>query len=179
MGAGRQDLDFRHPVEQVVIGLAHHRRRDIGPFAGAHHLGNAPAAEIRQAEVADLPLPHQVAQRAHRLVQVFLVEVAVQVEDVDVVGAEPAQAVLGFPHDPLARIVRLVGLAAHCIAQLGGQHPVVALACQQPPDHQFGCALGVDIGGIDEVDAVVPRRGDDAAGFGLVGLIAKHHGAQA
>ena len=34
------------------------------------------------------------------------------------------------------------------------------------------------IGGIDKVDAIVARMGDDFAGSFGIGLIAKHHGAQ-
>ena len=39
-------------------------------------------------------------------------------------------------------------------------------------------AVGVRIGGVDGVDAGLARRGDDAAGLGLVGLVAEHHRAE-
>jgi hypothetical protein len=52
-------------------------------------------------------------------------KVAVQVQDVDVVGLQAAQAGLDFAQHPDARVVALVGPLRHRIAQLGGQHPVV------------------------------------------------------
>jgi hypothetical protein len=58
------------------------------PPRHVHHLGDAPAAEVGHAPVADLAGAQQVVQRAQRLFQVHAVEVAVQVQDVDVVGLQ-------------------------------------------------------------------------------------------
>ncbi|MNM76661.1 hypothetical protein D3C81_884910 [compost metagenome] len=179
MLTGGQDLHFRHPVQQVVVRLAGHRARHAQAVAQAGDLGNAPATEVRHGPVADLAGADQVAHGAHRLLEVGAGEVAVQVEDVHIVGSQPAQAVFHLAQDPRARIVRLVRTAAHRVAELGGEHPVVAVGNQQAAHHLLGAALAVDIGGVDEIDAVVTGAGHDAGGLGLVGLVREHHGAQA
>ena len=61
--AGRQDLDLGHPVQQVVVGLADDRQRHALRFAFADHFGDAPAAIVRDAEVADLAGADEVADR--------------------------------------------------------------------------------------------------------------------
>ena len=86
--ACRQDLHFGDPVEQVVIGLAHHRRRHSLRFALVDDFRDAPAAEIRHAEIADLAGADQAADRVDGLGQRRVGVVAVQVVDVDVVGAK-------------------------------------------------------------------------------------------
>ncbi|MCY1203585.1 hypothetical protein D9M72_150900 [compost metagenome] len=177
--ACRQDLHLRHPVQQVVVGLARHRTRHAQLAAQACDFRNAPAAEVRHRPVADLAAAHQVAHCPHRLFQVRAGIVAVQVENVDVVRRQPVQAVLHRAQDPGPRIVPVVGRRLHRVAQLGGKHPVVAVGGQQAPDHLLRRALGVYVGGVDEVHAVVARAGDDAGGFDLIGLVAEHHGAQA
>ena len=68
----------------------------------AHHLGNAPAAEVRHPPVADLAGLHQIAHRTQRLFQVHAVDVAVHVADVDVVGLQAGQAGIDFAQDPAA-----------------------------------------------------------------------------
>ncbi|MNT08093.1 hypothetical protein D3C72_1428220 [compost metagenome] len=179
MLASRQDLHLGHAVQQVVVRLAGHRARHAQLAAQPRDLGDAPAAEVRHRPVADLAAAHQVAHRADRLFQVLAGVVAVQVKDVDMVGREPVQAVLDRARDPHARVMRVVGRGLHGVAELGRQHPVVAAGAQQPADHLLRRALGVDVGGIDEIHAVVTRAGNDAGGLGLVGLVGKHHGAQA
>ncbi len=177
--AGRQDLDLGAAIEHVVVRLAHHRLRHAQFFAQAQGFGDAPAAEVRQPEAAQLAGADQVAQRPQRFFQVFLVVVAVQVQDVQEIRAQPRQALLHAADQPLARIVRLVRALAHHVADLAGQHPVVALPLQQLAHHLLGPAVVVDVGGVDEIQAVVARGSDDARGLVIGRLLAEHHGAQA
>jgi hypothetical protein len=177
--AGRQHFDLRLSIEQVVVGLAHdgpghvHRAREM------HHLGDAPAAEVRHPPVADLAGPQQGIDRTQRLLQVHAIEVAVQVVDVDVVGTQPREAGVAFAQHPDARIARFVGPFGHLVADLGGQDPVVARALEQLADHRLRLAQRVGVGGVDEVHAVLSRVGGDAARLGQVGLVGEHHRAQA
>ena len=80
-------------VEQVVLVLhadeagravLHRRRRLL-------ELGHV---EVRAADLAYLPLGHQLAQRAQRLGDGRLRIGVVELVEVDVVGAQPAQALL-------------------------------------------------------------------------------------
>ena len=89
------------------------------------------------------------------------------------------QAAPGRLEDPFARRAALVGTRTHDAVELGGDDPVVALVADGAADHLLGLAAVVDVGGVDEVDAGVARRGDHALRFGLVGRAAEHHGAEA
>src|SRR5439155_2404042 len=97
--------------------------------------------------------------------------------------AEPAQGVLDRLDDPAPRGAAPVGVAvvADRHGELGGGNPVVAAAFERLADDLFGLAGGVDVGGVDEVDAGVERGVDDADRLVVVGLApgAEHHGAEA
>jgi hypothetical protein len=107
------------------------------------------------------------------------VVVAVQVEDVQVVGLQPRQDGIGLLDQPAARVVALVDVLADRIAQLAGQHPVLPLAGQQLAHVFLGLPLVVDVGGVDEVEPVLAGRGHDARRVLKRRLLAEHHGAQA
>ena len=86
------------------------------------------AGNVERADVADLALVHEVGERAERLLDVGARIGAVDLVEVDPVGAEPPQPVLDRAHDPAARVALLVGVLAHRVVELGGQHDVVAPA---------------------------------------------------
>ena len=102
MAASWQNFDFGSAVEQVVIGLAHCRQRHTGFFAQPHHLGNAPAAKVRQAKAANFARADQIAQGQHGFFKVFIMKVAVQVKNVEVVGLQARQHGVGFLDQPAA-----------------------------------------------------------------------------
>ena len=180
VGAHRQHLHLGLAVQQVVVRLADRRAGHVQRLGHVHHLGDAPAAEVGHAPGADLAGAQQRVHGAQRLFQVHAVVIAVQVVDVEVVGAQAPQAVLAGALDPAPRVVRLVGLGAHAVAQFAGQHPVAARAVlEQLTQQAFTATHRVDIGRIDEVHAVFAGVGQDIARLGQVGLVGKHHGAQA
>ena len=79
---------------------------------------------------------------------------AVHLVQVDVIGAESAQAVLDLTHDPLPR-APLVRVFAHRHAELGGNDEVIPVSLDGPGDDFLGLAAGVDVGGVGDVDARV------------------------
>src|SRR4029077_12018631 len=101
------------------------------------------------AEVTDLALLLQQAERPHRLGERRLVVLLMQVKDVDVVGAEPAPAFLAALPPPLARQPAMVRPGPANVSELGREHPVVALIADRPPRHLFGFAAGVAVGRVD------------------------------
>ena len=118
-----------------------------------------------------MPGAHEVGQRAERLVDVGVLLGPVDLVQVDPVGAEPAQAVLDFAHDPAARVAELVRVVAHRAVHLGREHDVVAPAAGSAlPDDLLGLAARVDVGGVDEVDARVERAVDDPDALVVVRL---------
>ena len=125
---------------------------------------------------------HQIGQRAERLLDVGARIGAVDLVEVDPVGAEPPEGVLDRAHDPAAGVAPLVGVLAHRVVELGGQHDVVAPAAgQRLGDDLLGLALPVDVRGVDEVDPGVQCRMDDAHRLGVIGIAprAEHHRPEA
>ena len=82
---------------------------------------------------------------------------AVDLVEVDPVGAEAAQAGFALLDDPAARVAELVRAVAHRAVHLGREHDLVAAAFERLADDLLGLAARVDVGGVDEVDAGVER----------------------
>ncbi len=179
IAAGRKVLDLRHAVHRVVIGLARHRAVDAEPVADVADLGDAPGAIVRDAEIADLAGAHQIAHRAHGLFQRRRVVFLVQEVDVDVVGAEPFQALVGRLQHPLPRQPAAIGIIAHRVGELCREHPVRSVVGNGAADHLLGVAVVIGIRGVDEIDAGLARLRHDARRGRFVGRAAEHHGAEA
>ena len=113
----------------------------------------------RGADVADLALLDEVGQRAERLLDVDVRVGAVDLVEVDPVGAQPPQRVLDRLDDPAPRAAAAVGVLAHRHEELRRQHDVVAAALERLADDLLGLAGGVDVGGVDEVDRRRRARG--------------------
>ncbi len=103
----------------------------------------------------------------------------VQLVEVDVVGAEAAEALLARRGDPRRRQALALDRRLHREADLGGQHDLVATARDGPADQLLGHPVAVGVGGVDQVDAPVEGGVDD--GHALVGVGARGgegHGAE-
>ena len=170
-----QLLVLGHAVEDVVERLAGNRAIDAELVCQVRDFGDPPAAKVGDAEVAQLALLDEVADGAHAFAQRRIEGGAVEIEDVDVVQPQPAQAVVNALDDPLARLALLIGAGAARVGELGSEDPVRALRLDAAPDDLLGGALGVAICGVDEVDALFARGVDDAVRGGLVGGAAKGH----
>ena len=94
----------------------------------------------------------------------------VDLVEVDVVGAEPAQAGLALADDPPARVAVMFGSVAHRAVHLGREDDVVAAAGERLADDLLRLAGGVHVGGVDEVDAGVERGVDDLDASSWSGL---------
>jgi hypothetical protein len=148
-----------------------------------HQFGDPPAAEIRDPEVTDLARLDQRPHRGDGLGERRLRVVDMQIVDVDPVGTEPREARLACLHDPAARqaarMRAFVAFELHDVADLRRQDPPCALRADCRAGDLFRRAAGVDVGGVDEVDAILVRMRDDPARFAFVGPVAEHHRAQA
>jgi hypothetical protein len=82
--------------------------------------------------------------------------------EVDVVGAQPAQAVVDLPHDRLAGQAAAIGPLAHRVEHLGGDDHVVAgrEVADRSPEDFLAAAVGVAVGGVEEVDPELQRLAD-------------------
>ncbi len=134
------------------------------------------------AEAADLALVDEIGERAERLVDVGARVRTVDLVEVDPVGLQAPQRVLDLVDDPAPRVPAVVWVIAHRHVRLRGQHDVVTPAPgERFADDLLRFAGGVDIGGVDEVDAGVERGVDDPDRLVVIGLApgAEHHRAEA
>src|SRR5664280_1176451 len=102
--------------------------------------------------------------------------------EIDVIGAQPAQALLARRQDPPARVPLSIGIMPHGTVHLGGQNDLFPLGlCQGLSDDLLGLTRGVDVGGVDEVDAGIEGPVNDADRLVMIGGSPgpEHHGPQA
>ena len=106
---------------------------------------------------------HDVVQRLERLLDRHVVVPAMDLVEIDVVGAEPLQAGVDLGQDRLARQAGAVRPLAHAAVDLGRDHHLVAPreVEQRAADDLFAGAVRIDVGGVEEVDAEVERLLDE------------------
>jgi hypothetical protein len=95
---------------------------------------------------------------------------AVDLVEIDEIGAEPAQAVVDFTEDRLARQSGAVRPRPHPAIDLGREHDVLAAdeILQRAADDFLRRAVRIDIGGVEEIDAELERLLDQRATFFLI-----------
>jgi hypothetical protein len=104
----------------------------------------------------------------------------VHLVEVDPIGPKAAQAVLHLAHDPTPGVALVVGVVAHRRVELGGQEDIVPPGTGQClADNGLRLALGIDIGGVDGVDARVQRAVDDADTVVVIGIAPAAEGHRA
>ena len=175
------------PVDQAVVRLDRVVARQTVLVAGPQCLGQPPCRIVGAADIAHLALLHQIVQRAHGLVDGRAGVIEVGLVEVDVVGVQPAQAVLHGCHDVAAAQSLAVGAVPHAAANLGGQHDLAAVAaCLHPAAddclrHAAGVAInpaGVNVGSVDEVAAGLHKGIHHLKRGWLVGRPAPLHSAE-
>src|SRR4051794_29441479 len=154
VGAERVHLPLLLAVEQVVVVL--HRHEPVPAVLARHVQGLAelPGPHGGGAEVADLAAADGRVQRLEGLLDRRAGVPAVDLVQVDVVGAEPPEAVVELPQDRLAGEPRAVGAGVHPAVHLGGQDDVVAVGevADRPAGDLLAGAVGVDVRGVEEGD---------------------------
>src|SRR6202165_3099706 len=133
------------------------------------------------AGVADLPLVDEVAEGTQGFLDVGSVVWAMDLVEVDPVGAEAAKAVLDLDRDPATGVAAPVDVVAHAAVELGRQDDVIPAPLEGSTDNLLRLAVAVDVGGIDKVDAGVEGGVDDPDAVIVVGVApgAEHHGTEA
>ena len=172
----RHQFLFDGALEQRVLDLQPDERRPAAETRGEVGFGDLPRRGVRDAEVAHLAGPNEVVERGHRLLDGGVHVPDVQPVQVDVVGLQAPQRVLAGVDQRLAARAAAVGIARiEVAAELGRDHQAIAAGGVAPDvvaDDLLGVALGVEVGGVDEVAAEVDEAVDD-----LLGLL--HAGAPA
>jgi len=178
-----QDLGFDAAVEDRVgrlLGAEPLEAASLGHPLGFDDVGGGHRG---RADRTDLAAADQVRERGQRLLDVCVGVRSVDLVEVDVVGLQAAQRVLDRGHDPAPRGASLIGIVTHRATQLGGKDDVAAASLERLPHDLFGLAVGVHVGGVDEVDPRVQCFVDDTDGVVVVGVAdgpdgPEHHGTE-
>ena len=145
-------------------------------------MGRLPGEVVAEPDVTDLALTHEVVECPEGLLQRRAGIPAVHLVEIDVVGLQAFQARLDGPQHVHPCRAGPVEVVAHRQAELGGQDDLLPQALQGIPEQGLAFPAGVDVGGIDEVDAAVQCVLHHAGGRGLVQrahlVPPERHGAQ-
>ncbi len=164
--AERDDLPLDAPLQDVVGRLLAHERVPPVLSRNPERLADLPRRERRAGEVADLPLADQVIQRGEALLDGRGRVRAVQIVQVDVVRAQPAQADLHRAHQVVPAAPLVVRPVPDGPPPLGGHDDLLARQpLQRPADDLLAPPVAVGDGGVPEVDARVERPAQDADGL--------------
>ena len=152
---------------------------EVGDVEG---LGELPGVHGGGSDVADLAGLYNVMEGFHRLFDRSFVVPAVDLIEVDVVSAQTLEALVEFKEDLFAGKTFGVGVVAHGVEELGGDDGVFALGVglEEAAEELFAGAYGVDVGGVEEVDAEVEGLLEEGLAVGLVegpGVAARAEGA--
>ena len=90
--------------------------------------------------------------------------------EIDEIGAETAQAVVDFAEDRLARQPGAVRSRPHPAMDLGRDHDILAARelLQRAADDFLRGAVGIDVGGIEEIDPELERLLDQRPAVFLI-----------
>jgi len=130
--------------------------RDIArkpmPFRHRQRFHQLPAGEVGNAHIAELSGAHEIVEcRQHLLDRRSRIE-GVQLQEIDIVRAEPAQRVLDTLDQSRARRARIVRPLAHRQAGLGRDDHLIAPALDRRTQHLLRSAVRINIGGIEQID---------------------------
>src|SRR5262249_50482559 len=94
---------------------------------------------------------------------------AMDLVEVDIIGAESAQALIDFEQDVLAGQTGAIGAGAHSVKDLGGNDHLLASReiLERAAENLFALADGIAIRGIEEIDAGFQRLLNERAALFL------------
>jgi len=126
-------------------------------------------ASFGEAEVLDLAFPDQFLHRPRDLLDRHVRVDAVLVEEVDAVGLEASQRLLGDPTDPLGPAVEARPRISVLEAELRRDHDLVAERGERLADDLLVRVGTVRLCGVEEGDTALDGRPDEGDRLLLVG----------
>src|SRR5437868_6436012 len=133
------------------------------PLGNAERLRELPSREVRAADVPDLARVDERVERVERLLDRRLAVPLVHLVKVNVVDAESPKARLTSPNEVVTRESRFVRTVTSGEACLRRNEETVPPTSDRLTDELLRSAAGVDVGGVDEVDAGAECQVDLAA----------------
>lgn len=123
----RDHFAFLFAGQEIVVVLHGNKTAPAIELLQVQGLGELPGVHGRSAEIAHLAGLHQVVQRLQGFLPRSGVVIAMDLVQVDVVGAQALERMVDFLHDRLARQAAAVRAQAHGVAQLGRDDDRVAI----------------------------------------------------
>ncbi len=150
-------FSFFFAVEEVVVILHGDEARPAVLVGEIESFAELPGVHAAGADVAGFAGFHYVVQGFESFFDWGLVIPAVGLIEIDIVGAESAEAVIDFGEDCFAGQAAAVGVFSHGAVDFGGEDDFIALGeiTECAADDFFAGSVGIDVGGVEEVDACV------------------------
>ena len=112
-----------------------------------------------------MPLRNQGIERFESLLNRRQPVESVHVVDVDVIRVQTSQAGFACANDVVARRAHVVGTVPEPKGCLRRDQQIVALPCDGVAKNLFRKTIGVDIGGIKQIDSCLQADADHPLGF--------------
>ena len=183
----RVHLALLFALNQIVLILHADEWRPAVLPLGINRFGELPRIHRRGADIARFARLHHVAQRFQRLLQRRLIIPAVNLQQVDILHIQTAQAVVDRLHNIFTR--QALRQIAEREVNLGGDHNLLATreSLQRAADDLFAAAVGIAVCGIEKVNAGLQRLLDQRTaarfrqrpGVATAVRLAKSHAAKA
>ena len=163
LAAERHHLALFLAVDQVVVVLHRDEPRPAVRVRRGEHLHELPREHARRADVARLARLDDVVERFEGFLDRRVVVEAMDLIEVDVVGAEPRQRARRSRRSRCLRDRPAVfGPSLIGIEGLGRDHQLIArLILQRTAEHLLADAARIHVGGVEKIDAVLERARDE------------------
>src|SRR5882724_1999496 len=140
------ELPFVLAPDQRIVGLMGDVARQSVLLGDRQRLHQVPAREVRTADVAQLAGTHEIIERAQGFLDGRLRVEAVQLEEVDIVRPESAQAPLAGLQQMMTRGADVVGSFSRAKSRLRRDDHAIAAAGDRLAQNLLGQTVRIDIG---------------------------------
>ena len=161
----RHDLALEIAAGQRVVGLQRADRSELAARRDALCLRDVPRRPVRDADIAHEALAHDRIEGVERLLDRRDAIEAVDLVEVDVFELQALQARLHLREDVDARRAAAVRTLRHAAEHLRRDDDVIprdAEIAESLPGDRLREAGGIDVRGVDEVDAGIESRAQQA-----------------
>src|SRR3984893_5723274 len=176
-GAKRQHFPLLLAVEEVHQILHADKTGPAVPLGDSKSPRELPGMHRGPADITSLPGLDDVVQCLKRLLDRAAIVPAVDLIEIDVIGAEASKAVIDLAHDRHARQAAAVRPLPHPPVDLGRDDDLVAAGqiLDRPAEDLLAAAEGMPVRRVEEIDAALESPLDERATLRLVdapGMIA-------
>ena len=154
----RLELVLEAPAHEAVVHLRRHIFLQTQALLEHDRGGRLPGHQVGKPDIANLSLSHQVVERTQRLLEGGVAVPSVHLVQIDVIGLEPTKAALDLPQDVHAGRAAPVEVLTHRQPDFGGQHDLLPDALQGVAQECLALPTAIDVGRVDEIDAMIQRE---------------------